>query len=244
MPIMPIILKYNKIIKIVVIFFVSSFLFNPAFLYSQSLLSLDNLVNEAKKNNPEILAGKKRWDASLARIPQAKSLENPNIGFTFEKIQKGTLKLDKTMPEDRMLLFTQFLPFFGKLPLKGKIAVVESQMAAVEYKNTELKIINQLKNTYYDLFMNYKEIELKKWSYKLLEGIAKVAEANYALKDMSQEDVYKIHAEIANLNNDIMNLRQENKAKHTRINTLLNRDPEELLPGIPDLTENFNLIYS
>src|SRR3989338_8557871 len=223
--------------KVFILFLLNLFLFNSALLYSGEPLSLNTLIEEAKNNNPEILAAKKRWEASLTRVPQAKSLDNPNVGVTFEKIPRGTLKLDKTMTEDRMLSFAQFFPFFGKLSLKGKIAVVESQMFAAEYKNKELEVINQVKNSYYDLFMNYKEIELKKESLKLLEGIAKVAEAKYAVNDMMQEEIYKIHSEIARLNNDIVNLDQERLAKQTNLNTLLNREPENTL-GTPDLNED------
>ena len=224
--------------KIFNIILVAMFILNnTGHIYSAEPLLLDSLLKDAKENNPEILAAKKRWEGSKARVPQAKSLEDPSIGFTFEKIPRGTLKLNKTMPEDRMLSFSQFFPLFGKLSLKGKIAVVESQMVAAEYKNKELEIINKVKNSYYDLFMNYKEIELKKESLKLLESIAKVAEAKYAVNDMMQEEVYKIHSEIARLNNDIVNLEQERLAKQTNLNTLLNREPENTL-GTPDLNED------
>lgn len=224
--------------KIFGIFLVSSLILNNiGLLYSFEPLSLEALITEARKNNPDILAAKKRWEATLARIPQAKSLENPSIGFTFEKIPRGTLKLNKTISEDRMLSFSQFFPLFGKLSLKGKIAVVESQMVAAEYKNKELEVISQVKNTYYDLFMNYKEIELKKESLEFLEGIAKVAEAKYTVSDITQEEVYKIHSEIASLTNDIVNLEEERLAKQTRLNTLLNREPESIL-GSPDLGED------
>ncbi|MDD5553204.1 MAG: TolC family protein [Candidatus Omnitrophica bacterium] len=223
--------------KIFIICLIHLFILNTGFLYALEELSLESLIKEVKANNPEILASKKRWESSKARIPQAKSLENPSIGLTFEKIPRGTLKLNKTMPGDRMLSFTQFLPFFGKLSLKGKIAVVESQMVAAEYKNKELEAINQVKNAYYDLFMNHKEVELKKESLKLLVSIARVAEAKYAVNDMMQEEVYKIHSEIAKLNNDIVNLEQERLAKQTNLNTLLNREPENTL-GTPDLNED------
>src|SRR3989338_1755110 len=127
-------------------FLIGIFILHINLAYASGALSLDTLIKEAKDNNPDILAAKKRWEASLAKIPQAKSLENPTIGIAFEKIPRGTLKLDKTMSEDRMLSFAQFFPFFGKLPLKGKIAMVESQMFAAEYKNKELEVINQVKN--------------------------------------------------------------------------------------------------
>lgn len=197
---------------------------------------LEPLLKEARENNPDILAAKKRWEAAQARIPQAKSPDDPILEFKFEKAPGSPFQLNKTMPEDRMLAVSQFFPFFGKLSLKGKIALVESQMFAAEYKNKELEAINQVKNAYYDLFMNYKGIELKRESLKLLESIAKVAETNYSLGDITQEEVFKIHSEIASLNNGLLNLEQEKFAKQTRLNTLLNRDPEGSF-GIPDLTE-------
>ncbi len=223
--------------KIVIICLINILIINCGLLYSIEPVNLNALIEEAKKNNPDILAAKKRWDSSLARVPQAKSLEDPNIGVTFEKIPKGTLKIDKTMPEDRMLLVSQMFPFFGKLPLKGKIAVVESQMFAAEYKNKELEVINNLKSAYYDLFMNYKEIQLNSQSLDFLEGIAKIAEAKYSVGQIPQEDVFKINLEIAKLDTDIANLQEENKAKQTRVNTLLNRDPESPLAE-PDLQES------
>ncbi len=224
--------------KIFIILLANVFLLSSSLL-SEEPLSLDSLIKEAREKNPDILAAKKRWESSIARVPQAKSLENPMIGFTFEKIPKGTLKLDRTMPDDRMLTVSQFIPLFGKLSLRGKIALVESQMFAAEYRGKELEVINQLKNGYYDLFMNYKEIALNQVSLKLLEGIAKFTEAKYAVGDASQEEVYKIHLEIARLNNDIINLEQEALSKKTILNALLNRDPENPL-GLPTLEENVN----
>jgi len=199
-------------------------------------LQLEPLINEAKKNNPDVLAAKKNWDSSLARVPQAKSLDNPSVGVKFERIPGGTLKFDKTMPDDRMLLVEQMLPFFGKLPLKGKIAVVESQMAAAEYKNKELAIVSEVKNAYYDLFMNYKEAELREQSLNLLEGIANVAQAKYSTGTVSQEELFKLNLEIARLSSEIQNLKESSRAKETRLNILLNRDPEAAL-GIPELDE-------
>ena len=225
--------------KLFILSLINVFMLNIGLLYPLEPLSLDALIKEAKENNPEIQAGKKRWEASKAKIPQAKSLDNPTVGLTFEKIPRGTLKLNKTMPEDRMLSITQMFPFFGKLSLKGKIALVESQMLASEYKNKELEVINEVKNAYYDLFMNFKEIELNQESLQFLENIAKIAEAKYIVGDIEQEVVFKINLEIAKLSNAIINLKQEKSAKETRLNTLLNREPEALL-GLPDLQDDIS----
>jgi outer membrane protein, heavy metal efflux system len=222
--------------KIFVLFLAGVLLIEGGILCYAETLSLEPLINEAKEMNPEILAAKKNWESSLARVPQAKAFEDPKIGVKFEKMKGGPLKFDKTMPEDRMLSFAQFIPFFGKLPLKGKIAVVESQMAAAEYKDKELEVVNGVKSAYYALFMNHKETELNERSLEFLGSISKIAEARYIVGKLQQEDVFKINLEIASLSNKVANLRQERSAKETRLNVLLSRDPEGRF-GAPELSE-------
>jgi len=208
------------------------------FSFAQGILSLEPLLEEAAENNPDILAARKRWEASKARIPQAKSLEDPSISFSFEKAKGSPFQLRKTMPEDRMLSINQAIPLFGKLSLKGKIALVESQMMAADYRNKELQIINEVKQAYYDLFMNDKKTELNQVSLIFLKEIVEIAEAKYTIGEIQQEDLFKINLEISKLNNDIDNLRQERGALETRLNALLNRKPDTLL-GVPELKEGF-----
>ena len=222
--------------RIFVLFLTAVFLLNNIALYAGDTLSLDSLIKEAKERNPEILAAKKKWESSLARVPQAKALDDPTVGLKFEKMKGGPVRFDKAMPEDRMLSFSQFFPFFGKLPLKEKIAVVEAQMAAAEYKDKELEVVNMVKDAYYDLYMNHKEIELNEQSLKFLESISRIAETRYITGKLAQEDLFKINLEIASLSNKIANLKQEQSAKKTRINAILNRDPEGEL-GVPELSE-------
>ncbi len=225
--------------KILAIILVNVFILNYGFSFSQGILTLDPLLKEAIQNNPDILAAKNRWEAAKARIPQAKSLEDPTVGFTFEKARGSPFQLNKTMSEDRMLSVNQAIPWFGKLSLKGKIALVESQMIAGEYKNKELRIINEVKHAYNDLFMNYREIELKQWSLEFLKQAAESAEAKYTVGDIEQEGLFKINLEIAELDNDIRNLEQERGSIETRLNSLLNRKPDFAL-GIPELREDFS----
>ncbi|MFA4842585.1 MAG: TolC family protein [Candidatus Omnitrophota bacterium] len=219
-----------------ILFLIFGFILQIAPVYPLDTAQLGTLIEEAKQNNPAIKASKKRWEAAQARVPQAKSLDNPTIGFTFEKIPRGTIRIDRTMTEDRMLSITQMLPFFGKLPLKGKIALVESQMLAADYKDKELEVVNAVKLAYYDLFMNYKEIELDEESLLFLENIANIAEAKYIVGDAMQEELFKLNLEIASLSTDIANLKQGLLAKETRLNTILNRQAEAVL-GMPQLTQ-------
>ena len=194
-----------------VLFLAVALLFTETLSYPSDVLSLDSLIKEANEKNPEILAAKNRWDASLARVPMAKSLDAPTIGVSFWKIP-NTLNVFKAPNDEQMLTISQFLPLFGKLSTKGKIALAESQIFASEYKNKELEVVNEVKGAYYDLFMNYKEIELNEQSLSLLKSVAGISEAKYITGKTTQEDLFKINLEIATLSNKIENLKLEQAA--------------------------------
>ncbi|MDD5562026.1 MAG: TolC family protein, partial [Candidatus Omnitrophica bacterium] len=223
-----------KQISIILLF---CFFLASAVVYAEDTLNLDSLISEAIRNNPEVTSVLKKYEAAKARIPQAKSLDDPVIGLKFEKAKGNPFHLDTTPAMDRMLSFSQMFPWFGKLPLKGKIALVESQMFAAELKNTELDIVNQVRNAYYNLFLNYKEIELKKAALVFLKDTAGIAEAKYIAADASQEEIFKINLEITTLSDDIANLKLEKLSKETSLNVLLNKDPESPLGGEPALQE-------
>lgn len=224
--------------KVFSIFLSVIFIFNSGLLYSAGPLDLNSLIQEAQKNNPEILAAKSRYAAAKARIPQAKSLEDPVVGLSFQYTKGSPFQLSKTPSEERMFSISQAIPAFGKLSLKGKIALVESQMIAAEYKDKELQIINQVKRAYYDLFMNYKEEELNTANLAFLKETVKSAEVKYTVGQIQQEDLFKLNLEIAKLGNDIANLKQERASIEARLNALLNRE-SGVLAGVPGFREDF-----
>jgi outer membrane protein TolC len=48
---------------------------------AQTRLNLDQLVQEALENNPEILAAKKRGEVFREKVPQSWALEDPMLGL-------------------------------------------------------------------------------------------------------------------------------------------------------------------
>jgi len=214
----------------------------PGLVYAQpeAPFFLISAVQAAKENNPQITAAKKRWDAAKARVPQAKSPDDPQVSASAWMMPKSPVNVKKAPSQEKMLSVSQFIPLFGTLPLKGKIAVVEAQSAGAEYKKLELDIINELKKTYFDLYMNYREEELDRQSLVFLQGLAKTAEARYASSiDMPQTAILKIDVEIARLNTSILNILQERKAKEAALNNLMGRGPESPVAMPAALEENF-----
>ena len=223
--------------KIIAIILVNVFILNYGFSFSQEIFSLEPLLKEALENNPDILVAKKRWEAAKARIPQAKSLEDPSIGLGFQYTPGSPFQFSKTPSQERSLSINQAIPAFGKLSLKGKIALVESQMFAGEYRNKELQIIDEVKQLYYELFINYKRTELNQAGSVFLKEIIEIAESRYTVGEAPQEDLFKINLEITKLRNDISNLKQERTVIETKLNLLLNRKPDIFLSN-PVLKED------
>lgn len=228
--------------KICCIFLAISLLLASVPAYPEEILYLDYLMGDVKKNNPEILAAKKRWEASLQRIKLSKALEPPSIGIGFERIPQGSLRFDKTMPDDRSISFSQALPLFGKLSLKEKVAFIESQIYASEYQNTGFEVVKKVKTAYYKLFLADKEIELTQDILGLLKTVAGIAQAGYITGAVSQDKILKLNLETVELNNRIQNLEKEKSATKALINSLLNKPAESFL-GEPVVSEDvsFNM---
>src|SRR3990170_3259934 len=128
-------------------------------------LKLQELIDEALKNNHEILMAESKWKTSSFRIPQVKSLPDPMFMFGYQN--EGTRDLytfgNEMMPDSQwMFSASQMFPFPGKLSLKGEMAAKDSQSLRASYEATKLKVISKVKELYYDLFLTHREINLIK----------------------------------------------------------------------------------
>ncbi|NIR49522.1 TolC family protein [candidate division KSB1 bacterium] len=85
---------------------------------SVSSPDLDELVQEALQNNPQIEAAQRRWRAALRRVPQVSSLDDPMLSHTRWLSSVET----RVGPQENVFMLSQRFPFFGKHILKGNMA--------------------------------------------------------------------------------------------------------------------------
>src|SRR3989338_2627124 len=121
----------------------------PAVSYAQGALSLSSLIDEAKKNNPEILAYQKRVKAKEHRAKVEGVFDDPQFKVEVMDIPRDkSFNLGDSM--QTRYTFSQMLPFPGKLSLRQKAALKEVLMAASEAKNKEIEVITMLKQAYFN----------------------------------------------------------------------------------------------
>ena len=85
-------------------------------------LNVDQLIEEALQNNPEILAAKKKWEVFKEKIPQAYALEDPMFGFGIVSLPTNFSFKDEDMTMKEFSISQKF-PFPGKRPLMKEMAV-------------------------------------------------------------------------------------------------------------------------
>jgi len=191
-------------------------------------LTLDWLMQEALRRNPEIRAGMREVDAKRARVPQAGALPDPIV--MFGQNNEGNLvpftTLGKFDFSEVYLGFTQEFPLFGKRGLRERVAGSEADAQWWEYDFARRQVIANLKAAYYDLHYSHKATEIVEKNIGLMESFAKIAEALYKVGKGNQADVLRANTEISRLEERQDILAQQKGVSEAQINALLNYPPD------------------
>ena len=189
------------------------------------LMNVEQLIEEAVQNNPEILAQKKRWELFKEKIPQASAFEDPMFGFGIISLPTNFSFKDEDMTMKEFSLSQKF-PFYGKRRLMGEMAGKEAEAVFNEIQEKVNRIIKDVKTAYYELSHVYRTTEVTQRNKKILEDFAKIAETRYAVGEGIQQDVLKAHVEVSKMVDELIMLGQRRKALEAKLIALLNRPPD------------------
>ena len=196
---------------------------------------LEQLIEQALQNNPEIKAMQRRFDMMRARIPQAKALDEPvlsvgymgNIAPFF--VQRGDPSSGRTVS------ISQDLPYPGKRSLKGKIANTDADAEWWRFEQTRRNVVAEVKDAYFELYYLTKAVGVVSKTKVLLEQFTKIAEARYTVGKGIQQDVLKAQVEFSKLIEQQTVLEQRKQIAEARLNSLLYRESDSSLPAPEEL---------
>ncbi|HOG18620.1 MAG TPA: TolC family protein [Syntrophales bacterium] len=158
-------------------------------------LKLADIVDEALKNNPEILAYQARIDAARQRIPQAKSLPDPMFMFGYQNEGFERYTYGEEQGAQWMFGASQQFLFPGKRALKGEMAQRDTESQEAMLDLLRLKTVARVKEIYLDLFLAYKNIDLLKERRTLFERIEDLAVVRYGSGKAMQQEVLMAQTE-------------------------------------------------
>ncbi len=209
----------------------------------QAVLNLNEVLQEALRQNPGVQSAWHTVQAEQRRVPQARSLPDPRVGVgwmgnaTPFSVQKGD-------PSSyRSLQAMQEIPFPGKLGLRGEIASKEADAARWEYEAARRRVAADAKAAYYDYWFYDKAIQTTQKNKDLLAKLSQISEARYRVGKGIQQDILRSQVETSLLLQRLTVLEQQKKTAQARLNTLMSRAPDAPLAPPTDI-QQAGLTYS
>jgi outer membrane protein TolC len=189
-------------------------------------VSLDSLVAEALKANPEIRSMHARWEASQEGAAQQRALPDPMFRYSGMDNASGG---DWPNTNEKRFMLEQEFPWFGKRGLRGETAEKEAESIQREYETARRDVIQMVKESYFELYGVQRALSITHAEEGVLERMETVATTKYSTGEVSQQDALKAQAEISMLRGRIYELEQQEVMLTAKINQLLARRPDKPL---------------
>jgi cobalt-zinc-cadmium efflux system outer membrane protein len=186
--------------------------------------SLSNFVEYALLNSPAVGAAYYDWSVSVENITVARSMPDPQLTFQAY-IQNMITSL---MPG-----FAWNFPGPGKLKVRGKVAVVESQGKYFTFESAVLQTAFNLKQSYYQLGLLEEQIQLKHETIVLLESQEQALRAQNTANEATLSDLLRVESELDRARNELSNMNDSFRPALESFKAALGLAPGQRDPPIP-----------
>jgi outer membrane protein TolC len=173
---------------------------------SKNLLpyKLEEIIATSLANNPQLQAKRNLYEAARAEVPVASALPNPKIQITeyAESVQT------RTGPQERVFMFSQKLPWFGKLSQREKASLHYAEVLWFDLMNTELELKESLSNTYFDYTYNDEAIMISTENLFLLKSLEPIVSEKVRTGG-NLNSLIKLKVEIGKLEDTLESIKQK-----------------------------------
>jgi outer membrane protein TolC len=192
-------------------------------------LRLHDLLREARERNPEISAAQKKALAYKSRVKPAGTLADPQVGL---QVMYAPYPLRNAFDNERTMTISQMFEFPGKLGLMAGMARREAEASSAEHEQVILRVLSEVKKTYFMLFHLDYELEVNRENRELMQQFIEIANVKYATGMGLQPDILKAQTEYSIMVNDSLMLMQERQSMAAMLNALLDRPRDREVPMI------------
>jgi cobalt-zinc-cadmium efflux system outer membrane protein len=193
---------------------------------SNNHLSLEECVSIALKQNPLVLSSWQQYQASLARIRQAKAFSQPSLDYDSDLQPKFFNFKDS---DESYFGLSQSIEFPGKRQLRGKIASQESKEIMADIDLLKLDLIFQVKQAFYSLLLAQEKLKYAQQNLELSQNFLQKAELKFEAGDVAKVEVLRAHVEASKAANEVKIAENEVTLTKAVLNFLLARKKYEPL---------------
>jgi len=188
--------------------------------------TLEDYLAYAALNNAGLQAAFNRWKAALERVPQVRALPDPKFTYAYF-IQEVETRVG---PQQQKLRLAQTFPWFGKLQLRGDVAMEEANAARQRYEAEKLKLFYRVKDVYYEYYYLGRAIAVVRANRDLMKYLEAVARTRYKAGATGHPDVIRAQVELGKLDDQLRTLMDLREPIVARLNAALNRPVGADLP--------------
>lgn len=193
--------------------------------HSQTATPLQNLLNEAERNNPRIQAARQGWQAAKQVPSQVSTLPDPQ--FQIQQFSVGSPRPFAGYTNSNFAYFglgiSQDIPYPGKLRLKGEIATQDAGVARQQYESIRRAVLTGVKSSYFQLAYLAETLGILASDGQLLQQVEKAADARYRSGMGNQQDLLQAQLEQTKLLREITMHHLEVAKLQAQVKQLLNR---------------------
>lgn len=212
-------------------------LYMPWYAGAEEVVSLQALVDEAVKHNPEILQAQQMWEMAKAKAPQVKALPDPMLQLELQNIGLTDYTVGEMDMSMAGVSLSQPIPYPGKRRLRQQVADKEAEAAGEMVEVTRRSVVSRLKVAYSDLAFVHQSLKVVAQTRGILQEFEQAARARYGVGEGMQQDVFKAQLEVSMLIQRTQALEQQREGIRAMLNSLLDRPPDALLGTPEDLGE-------
>ena len=188
--------------------------------------TLSDYLAYAALNNPGLEAAFNRSKAALERIPQARSLPDPRFNYAYFIEEVET----RIGPQRHKFGLAQMFPWFGKLELRGDVALEGANAERQRYEAAKLKLFYQVRRAYYEYYYLGRAIAITEENIQLLTYLEAVARTKYKAGAPTHAAVIRAQVELGKLEDQLRTLRDFVDPVVAELNAALNRPSDASLP--------------
>lgn len=202
-----------------------------------SPVTLADLIDEALRKNPEVLAAQSKLESARQRPVQAAALPDPmlEVGYTSNGGPLPGQGLGVEPTSNIGFMASQSWPGPGKRRLRRDLASKDASATEREYWQAQLSVVTRLKTAWHRLHHTYALLDLLERNQKLTERILKVSEIRYRIGKAAQPDLLRAQTQLSVIETNILRLRREIKSREAELNTLAVRPLEAPVARPPEI---------
>ncbi len=190
--------------------------------------TLTDYTAYALRHNAALEAAFNRWQAALAKIPQARSLPDPKLSYRYYIREVET----RVGAMRQGVGVSQTFPWIEKLMLREDAAAQAARAAHANFQAQRWQLVRRVAEAYWELYYLDQSVAVVGENRRLVEHLEGVARTRYKTATASHPEVIRAQVELGKLGDRFVSLQDLRGQAAAELNAAMNRPTDSTVPAI------------